>query len=118
MTSKEYKFLSSFSTFGIFPYRQPKKTDEIFQGSGTIPNFVYEGKACLGLNEASVPEYIGNGGIITPTGDTKLFAEAIDKLLYSEIRRVYELNAELRRERFSIETHAKAVISLIKSTLN
>lgn len=117
LSSKEYKYLSSFSAFGIFPYRQPKNIDEVFQGSGTIPNFIYEGKACLGLNEASVLEYIGKRGIITPIGDTKLFAKAIDKLLDPEIRRVYELNSEQQREKFSIETHAKEVISLINSTI-
>ncbi|KKT39489.1 MAG: hypothetical protein UW29_C0013G0005 [Candidatus Collierbacteria bacterium GW2011_GWC2_44_13] len=116
LNSKEYKYLSSYSAFGIFPYRQPDG-DEIFQGSGTIPNFIYEGKACLGLNEASVPEYIGSGGIITLTGDTKLFAEAIDKLLDPKIRRIYELESEKRRDKFSIETHAKEVISLLNSTI-
>lgn len=116
LNSKEYKYLSSYSTFGIFPYRQPVG-DEVFQGSGTIPNFIYEGKACLGLNEASVPEYIGDGGIITPTGDTKLFAEAINKLLDPKKRRIYELGSEERREKFSIETHAKEVVALLNSTI-
>lgn len=116
LNSKEYKYLSSFSSFGIFPYRQPKG-DEVFQGSGTIPNFIYEGKACLGLNEASIPEYIKDGGIITPVGDKKLFAEAIDKLLNRKARRIYELKSEHQRDNFSIETHAKQVISLINSTI-
>lgn len=117
LNSKEYKYLSSFSTFGIFPYCQPKNSTEVFQGSGTIPNFIYEGKACLGLNEASVPEYIGAGGIITPTGNLKLFANAIDKLLDPKIRRSYEIQSEFQRDIFSIETHANEVIALIKSTL-
>lgn len=117
LSSKEYKFLSASSSFGIFPYRQPTDHTEVFQGSGTIPNFIYEGKACLGLDEASVSEYIGKGGIITPTGDSKLFAKAIDKLLDPKIRRTYEIQSKLQREKFSIETHAKEVITLIKSTL-
>lgn len=116
LNSKEYKYLSSYSVFGMFPYRQPDE-DEVFQGSGTIPNFIYEGKACLGLNEASVPECIGSGGITTPTGDMELFAEAIDKLLDPKIRRMCELESEERRGKFSIETHAKEVIALLNSTI-
>lgn len=117
LDSKEYKFLSSYSSFGIFPYSQPPG-DEIFQGSGTIPNFIYEGKACIGLDEASIPEYINNGGIITPAGDSKQFSESIDSMLSPGVRQKYEANLFSWRNRFSIETHAKQVTSLINLTIN
>lgn len=113
-SSREYKFLSSHSAFGIFPYRQPGG-DEIFQGSGTISNFIYEGKACVGLEEASIPEYIGNGGIVTQAGDVKSFAQAIDQIFVPGLRSKYESYARGQRERFSLDSHTKQVFSFINS---
>jgi hypothetical protein len=112
LNSKEYKFLTSHSSFGIFPYRQPDN-GELFQGSGTLPNFLFEGKACVALDDASLPEYITRGGIVTPVGDVSKFAEAIDIMIDPRLRGGYEAFLRKHREKFSIKNHADRVVSFL-----
>jgi len=114
INSKEYKYLTSMSLFGIFPYRQPLDKKEVFQASGTLPNFIYEEKANIVLNEASMPEYVGKGGIILESNTADSLSLAINKLLVKEIRESFEKEATKNRYNFSLEKHAKDIISLIQ----
>lgn len=115
ISSKEYKYLTSQSLFGIFPYRQPNGSTEVFQASGTLPNFIYEGKANIVLNEASMPEYLGNGGVVVQKNKPDLIANAINELLVENNRTKYEKIAIKNKERFSLSNHAKDIASLLVS---
>lgn len=115
LSSKEYKFLSSQSLFGVFPYRQPAEKDEHFQGSGTLPNYIYEGKATIVYNEGSLPEYIGKSGIVLKSGDVNALSEAISELLDNHKRKYYEKEAKKISYKFSIKQHAAAVYRYLKT---
>jgi len=66
-----YKFWTLLTLFRILPYKQPVEKDEFFQGSGTLPNYINAGKATIVYNEGSLPEYIGQSGIVVESGDIK-----------------------------------------------
>lgn len=115
LDSKEYKFLSSQTLFGIFPYKQPQQEDEFFQGSGTLPNYINAGKATIVYNEGSLPEYVGDSGIVIKTGDINELKEAINTLLDDVSRKQYEEAASKISENFSIKNHVKEVYDYLKS---
>lgn len=117
LSSKEYFFLAKKSLFGVFPYRQPNNPEERFQGSGTLPNFIYEGKATIVLDEGAMPEYVGDAGIVLKDRSFRKLAGAIEEMLDSEVRGKYE-NAALRRKPlFSIHNHAKICLSFFHKLL-
>lgn len=115
LDSKEYKFLSSQTLFGIFPYKQPQQEDEFFQGSGTLPNYINAGKATIVYNEGSLPEYIGESGIVVKVGNVSELTAAINTLLDDNDRKQYEDAAVRISEDFSIKNHAKEVLEYLKS---
>lgn len=107
INTKEFKYISENSLFGIFPYRQPMKDDEVFQGSGVLPNFIFNGKANIVFDEGCLKENIGNAGIVLEKRDPRLLGKAIKSLLNDEERVKYERLAKQRSYLFSIEKHAK-----------
>lgn len=115
LDSKEYKFLSSQTLFGIFPYKQPQQEDEFFQGSGTLPNYIDAGKTTIVYNEGSLPEYVGKSGIVTEVGNVDELTTAINTLLDDNNRKQYEDAATKISENFSIENHAKEVFEYLKT---
>ena len=117
LDSKEYRFLSSETLFGIFPYMQPKEKDEFFQGSGTLPNYINAGKATIVYNEGSLPEYVGKSGIIIKAGDVESLKDAINTLLNDELRNEFEEEAKKVSKNFSIQNHAKEVYKYLESIL-
>ncbi len=114
----EYKILTKNSIFGIFPYRQPEVKGEYFQGSGTIPNFIYYGKASVALNEGTIPEMIGDSGIIVKDRDCVALADAIDRLSDPLTRKKFEDHAKKRSYLFSTDYHAERSISFFKDILS
>jgi len=107
INTKEFKYMCEKSLFGIFPYRQPMTDDEVFQGSGVLPNFIYNGKANIAFDEGCLKENIGNSGIILEKRDPELLGEAIENLLNNKNRVKFEILAKKRSHLFSIEKHAK-----------
>lgn len=106
LSPQEYHVLTNYSLFGVFPYRQPEEKGEYFQGSGTLPNFIYAHKGCIVLNEGAMGEYIGKAGIAV-NNDEKELGEAINKMLDSNIRARYEEKAAKRAHLFSLDEHAR-----------
>ncbi len=106
LNSEEYHFLTEHSLFGIFPYQQPTVKGEYFQGSGTLPNFIYAHKACIVLDEGAMAEYVGSSGIVAHNNDRD-FADAINKMLNSTVRLDLEKKAVERAHLFSLEEHAR-----------
>lgn len=115
LDSKEYKFLSSQTLFGIFPYKQPQQEDEFFQGSGTLPNYINAGKATIVYHEGSLPEYVGESGIVVEVGNVSQLTTAINTLLDDTARKQHEDAAVKISENFSIKNHAKEVFEYLKS---
>jgi len=113
----EYHFMCEKSLFGIFPYKQPTNSQEVFQGSGTLPNFIYAGKASVVLDEGCMPEYVGRSGIVIKNGDPKELGMAINKLLDKDKRRIYEQESRKRVELFSIQNHAKSCLKYFELLL-
>ena len=113
----EYHYMCEKSLFGIFPYKQPADLEEVFQGSGTLPNFIYARKASIVLDEGCMPEYVGKGGIVIKNSDPKDLGIAINKLLDGDKRRVYEQEITKRAELFSIQNHAKSCLKYFELLL-
>lgn len=112
----EYRIITNASLFGVFPYRQPEIEGEYFQGSGTVPNFIYAGKSTIVLNEGAMAEYVGDSGIIVEKNKPIELAKYIDILLSDKKRRhVLEMNAKKRAHLFSVSKHANDCISLFNA---
>ena len=109
INSNEFKFLVEHSLFGIFPYQQPLDKDEIFQGSGVLPNYIYSGKATIVFNEGCLAEYVGDSGIVVEKTDISSFAQAIGKLCNNKDRAQYEEKSKNRSNLFSIATHSTQI---------
>lgn len=109
--------LCSASDFGVFPYRQPDDMAEVFQGSGTLPNFLSLGKASLVLDEGCMAEYIGDGGIVVTNRCPKTFAEGISFLIKKESRQRYEEYALRRSRMFSMAFHAQSCFQFFSHLL-
>lgn len=118
LTPLEYKVVTINSLFGVFPYRQPNEKGEFFQGSGTIPNFIYSGKATIGLDDGAIPEYIDGSGIIVPKDNPIKLAKAIDDLFDIRIRSSFEEKAKARADLFSLRHHAMDTLRLFNSLLS
>jgi len=117
LTAQEYRFACEYSDFGIFPYRQPANSKEVFQGSGALPNFLFFGKPCITLNEGVLPEYVGRAGIIVKTNNPRDLANAINKMLDPATRMRYSRIAKQRSHLFSIERHAKDCLTHFENLL-
>jgi len=117
LQSKEYAFLTRKSLFGILLYRQPNNPKEVFQGSGTLSNFIYEGKAVIVFNEGAMAEYVGDAGIILKDKKLKTITTAIKKMLIPELRMKYERLAINRKTLFDINLHARKCLSFFNKLL-
>jgi glycosyltransferase involved in cell wall biosynthesis len=107
LNEKEFFFLINSSTFGCFPYQ----THESFQGSGILPNFLYQGKACIVTKCANLPEMLGKAGIVVPQHNSVKLAKAINDILEPKNLSNFEKEAKLRSFLFSREYHAEQCVN-------
>lgn len=105
----ESEFLVSVkeTDFGIFPYHQPMDKTEIFQGSGALPNYLYQGKPCIVLNDGVMAEYVGNAGIVVKSISADELGSAINTMLADENIHKYSEKSKMRSHLFSQKTHGK-----------
>lgn len=118
LNEQEMCFVTQASAFGIFPYRQPKHLNEVFQGSGVLPNFLYNGKACVVNNEGCLAEYVANAGIVVRSGEPRQLAQAINTLMLPAKRAMFEKRAACRSSFFSLDTHATTCQRYFEEIIN
>jgi len=112
LNSKEYRICSSMSDIGVFLYQQPENTNEVFQGSGTLPNYIYAGKPCIVLDEGSMAEYVKEAGVILKNRSPRNLAISIDAILSDQKR--YSKLAFAKRSVFSQKLHANRIYNFLE----
>lgn len=117
LNPKEFSLAIQYSLFGILLYQQPEGDKEFFQGSGTLPNFIYQGKSTIVLNQGCLPEYVGESGIVLKRNDPKELAIAIETLLDESERRKRESVAQAKRPMFSMDVHTATLEGYIRHLL-
>lgn len=111
LNSKEYLVCSLISEIGIFLYQQPANSNEIFQGSGTLPNYLYAGKPCIVLDEGAMTEYVQEAGLILKEKTAIELANKIDAIL-SESKKYSNL-AFARKSFFDQRLHSNRIYNFL-----
>lgn len=114
LNTKEFLLAIQYSLFGVLLYQQPDSGKEFFQGSGTLPNFIYQGKSTIVLNEGCLPEYVSDSGITLEEKDPVKLARAIEKLLSEDVLKVKERAAHAKKPMFSMDMHTSTLEGYIR----
>lgn len=112
---KDYPIFVKNSKFGVFPYINYPT----FQGSGTVANYISCGKPCIVSSVTSLPEYVGNGGIVVNSEKPTEWAKAMNSLLGNEflLSRLSK-NMDSRKKLVDPKTYIDKVVKFYKKFIH